>query len=250
MKRTQQNISIAPSPAVAKLSARPELVVLTPVVTQRDAWARELARRIATGWVIKMLGTMFGMILFFIAYFWVLEHARGPATIMPRSSLDVLIPFQPKFLPAYLSLWFYVSFAPALLLDRREMRSYAWATFSLSALGMMFFLLWPTAAPQPEVDWSHYPSFAFLRAADAAGNACPSLHVAFAVFTAIWFERLFRQMQVWRVFHLLNWAWCACILYSTIAIRQHVLLDVIAGAILGALVVFVQLRFLNTKALP
>jgi len=34
----------------------------------------------------------------------------------------------------------------------------------------------------------------------------------------------------------LNWAWCAGILYSTVATRQHVVLDVLAGAVLGALV--------------
>ena len=195
-----------------------------------------------------MFGTMSGMVVFFIAYFWILEHPNGPVSVMKRTAVDELVPFQPQFLPAYLSLWFYVSFAPALLVDRREIRSYAWATLFLSTIGMACFLLWPTAAPQPEVDWSLYPSFAFLRSADGAGNACPSLHVSFAVFTAIWFERLFRQMNAWRLFHVLNWVWCACILYSTIAIRQHVVLDVLAGAMLGAGVAFVQLHRLNRKS--
>jgi membrane-associated phospholipid phosphatase len=34
----------------------------------------------------------------------------------------------------------------------------------------------------------------------------------------------------------LNWIWCLGILYSTVATRQHVFLDVLAGAALGAVI--------------
>ncbi len=71
---------------------------------------------------------------------------------------------------------------------------------------------------------------------DASGNACPSLHVAFAVFTAVWFGHLLRQMKAGGLARSLNWLWCAGILYSTIATRQHVALDVLAGAVLGAVI--------------
>jgi membrane-associated phospholipid phosphatase len=95
------------------------------------------------------------------------------------------------------------------------------------------------------VDWSRHAAFDFLQAVDASGNACPSLHVAFAVFTAIWFGRLGRQMGVGRSVRALNWLWCAGILYSTVAVRQHVALDVLAGAGLGAIVAAAHLRWLR-----
>ena len=138
-----------------------------------------------------------------------------------------------------------MSLAPALLIDRRELISYGLAAVGLSAIGLGLFLFWPTAVPRPDVDWSQHPAFAFLQSVDASGNACPSLHVAFAVFTAIWFERLWRQMGARRLVRTLNWLWCLGILYSTIAIRQHVSLDVLAGAVLGATVAVVQLRLLR-----
>jgi membrane-associated phospholipid phosphatase len=69
--------------------------------------------------------------------------------------------------------------------------------------------------------------------------------VAFAVFTAVWFERLLRQMGAGRLVRALNWLWCLGILYSTVAIRQHVWLDVLAGAVLGATVAVVHLRLLR-----
>jgi hypothetical protein len=39
-----------------------------------------------------------------------------------------------------------------------------------------------------------------------------------------------------------NWLWCLGILYSTVATLQHVFLDVVAGAALGAVVAVLFLR--------
>ena len=211
----------------------------------RLAWWHEAGGRLLTWWPAKLLGTALGMTVFFVAYFWVLNHPLYPVTTMPFTGLDRLIGFQAAALPLYLSLWFYVSLAPALLVDRRELVSYGSAWVALSGSGLGIFLLWPTAVPRTAIEWSQHPSFAFLQAADAAGNACPSLHVAFAVFTACWFGRLLRQMGAGRGLRAGNWLWCAGILYSTIAIRQHVALDVLAGAALGALAAAVHLSWLG-----
>ena len=220
---------------------------LPPKRPLKAGWPSPVVARVLTDWPAKMLGTTLGMTLFFFAYFWVLDHPLFAVTVMPLTVVDRLIGFQPAALPLYLSLWFYVSLAPALLVDRRELVSYGLAAVALSVVGLGIFLCWPTAVPPPDVDWSHHPGFGFLKAADAAGNACPSLHVAFAVFTAVWFARLLRRMDAGRVVRSLNWVWCAGILYSTIATRQHVSLDVLAGAVLGACVAALHLRWLRVS---
>ena len=138
------------------------------------------------------MGTTLVMTLFFIAYFVVLHHPLFPVTTMPFTAIDRLIRFRPEALPLYLSLWLYVSLVPALLIDRRELVSYALATAGISVVGLGIFLLWPTTVFWPDADWSQHPAFAFLQSVDASGNACPSLHVAFAVFTAVWLRRLLR----------------------------------------------------------
>jgi membrane-associated phospholipid phosphatase len=194
----------------------------------RQAWIRGL-----TFWPAKMIGMTAGMTLFFAAYFCVLRHPLFPVTIMPITAVDRFIRFQPEALPLYLSLWFYVSLVPVLLVERRELVSYALAAAGISVVGLGIFLLWPTAVNWPDADWSQYPAFAFLQSVDASGNVCPSLHVAFAVFTAIWLGRLLRRMGAGCGVCAFNWLWCLGILYSTIAIRQHVILDVLAGAGLG-----------------
>jgi membrane-associated phospholipid phosphatase len=83
------------------------------------------------------------------------------------------------------------------------------------------------------VDVAQHPAFAALQGVDAAGNACPSMHVASAVFTALWLWRLLGEMHAQRWLHGLNAAWLLLIVCSTVATRQHVVLDVLAGAALG-----------------
>jgi len=213
----------------------------------RFAWFRLLAARVATFWPAKMIGTTAGMAAFFAVYLWILQHPLRPPLVMPLTAVDRWIGFWPGALPLYLSLWLYVSLAPALLTDRRELISLALGAVAMSAVGLGTFLIWPTAVPTPDVEWARYPSFAFLKSVDASGNACPSLHVAFAVFTARWFGHLFRNGQAATWLRVGNWLWCVGIVYSTVATRQHVSLDVLAGAVLGGGIATINLRWLNSR---
>jgi membrane-associated phospholipid phosphatase len=198
-------------------------------------WPREVASRFAHRWVVKMWGTAAIMTAFFVAYFWLLNHSRLPVTIVPRIFVDRWIAFRPAALPLYVSLWVYVPLAPALLVASRDMKAYVAAVLALSAVGFGIFIVWPTAIPKPDVEVASAASIAYLKGVDASGNAFPSLHVAFAVFTAMLFQRLLRGLRSGIAAEALNWTWCAGIVYSTVAIRQHVALDAVAGIALGAL---------------
>jgi membrane-associated phospholipid phosphatase len=208
-------------------------------------WLHQARIRMLVSWPVKLIGTALVMTGFFIAYFWVLNHPFFHVVTMPLTTVDRLISFRPEALPLYFSLWFYVSLAPALLVDRREIASYGVVTVGMSVIGLGIFILWPTTVLWPDVDWARHPAFLFLKTVDAAGNACPSLHVAFAVFTAVWLGRLLREMGAGRLVRGFNWVWCLGILYSTIAIRQHVVLDVLAGTGLGGAVAGLHLRWLR-----
>lgn len=200
-------------------------------------------RRLRTCTLAKMLTTTLGIGAFFIAYFWVLHHPFSTPMLMPVTALDRLVGFEPAFLPLYFSLWFYVSIAPALLASGRELAGYSAASFAISVIGLGVFMLWPTTAPPFAPVGSVPDSMQFLKEVDLAANACPSLHVAFAVFTALWLARILREMGSGPLLHGLSALWCAGILYSTLATRQHVLLDVLAGAALGAAVAVVHMRW-------
>ncbi len=215
-----------------------------------DGGKGQLWARLRHLWLAKMLSTTLGISAFFMAYFWVLRHPMFAVVVMPVTALDQAVGFHAEALPVYLSLWLYVSLAPALMGSGRELLSFGLASLALAVLGLGAFMLWPTAVPEFAIDWSAHPSVAFLKRVDVSANACPSLHVAFAVFSAIWLARLLAEMACGRVWQALNWLWCGAILYSTLATRQHVVLDVIAGALLGAAVATAHLRWLARVRRP
>jgi membrane-associated phospholipid phosphatase len=208
-------------------------------------WLRLAGARLRALWQAKLIGMPLGMTVFFAAYFWLLMHERHPVTNVPRIFIDRWVGFEPRALGLYVSLWIYVVLAPALISSRRELAAYAWAAAAMSAVGFGTFILWPTAVPVADFAVPASPSLAYLKGVDASGNAFPSLHVAFAVFTAVWLGRLLRELGAGAPARALNVLWCLGIVYSTVAIRQHVALDAIAGALLGGAVAAVQMGLLG-----
>jgi membrane-associated phospholipid phosphatase len=103
----------------------------------------------------------------------------------------------------------------------------------MAVIGLAIFLALPTKVPDFGVDWSLYPLLAFLKRVDVSGNACPSLHAAFAVFTAVVLHTQLTAMRAPRIFLAGNVLWCLGIVYSTLSTRQHVALDVVAGSVLA-----------------
>jgi membrane-associated phospholipid phosphatase len=203
----------------------------------------EVKARLAANWRWKAAGIPAGTAVFFAAYFWLLENPRVPVQVMPVTATDRWVPFWPAMLPAYLSLWVYVSLAPGLAKDLRELRAIGLGALGLAVAGLGIFWVWPTAVPAGDIDWAGHGALRLLKGVDATGNACPSLHVAFAVWAAVWFARLLGEAGAGRRVHAVSAAWCAAIVVSTVAIRQHVVLDVAAGVLLGAAAGWINLRW-------
>jgi hypothetical protein len=240
----------AKSPAATRPSSEIVSGVAPSAPLSPGLTGRELVRRLRTHILLKAVGTPLFMVGFFVGYFLLLKHPITAVTLMPVSAPDRWISFQPAALVFYLSLWFYVALVPALIDDRRELVIYGWALGWLCLAGLGIFLVWPTAIPPPEINWSEHRAFLFLKSVDAAGNACPSLHVTFAVFSSVWFDRLLRRMHAGVFVRAINFLWCTAILYSTLAIKQHVTCDVVAGIALGAIAVAIHTRYGRSTIAP
>src|SRR3569832_1507011 len=176
------------------------------VTSSGAVWQHEMLARLCALWLVKMLGTTFGISTFMIAYFWVLHHPAFPVTIMPLTSLDRALAYHPEALPLYLSLWVYISLGPALLKTGKELAAYAATACVLGAIGLTIFFNWP--------------------------------------------DVLLKKAKTGWPIRLLNWLWCAGILYSTLAVLQHVVLDVAGGmalGMMGAALHLVSLRLFNRK---
>ena len=204
-----------------------------------------MAYRVRHHLVLKTLGITAFMWVFFLAYFYLLRHPARPVQEMPLTALDRALPFQPAAFVAYASLWVYVGIPPGLMLSLREVLVYGLWMGSLCLVGLGCFYLWPTAVPLHvyAAGGAGQGGMALLQGVDAAGNACPSLHVATATFTAAWVHRLMRLTGAPAPMVALNGLWLALIVYSTLAIKQHVLLDALAGALLAALFAWPSLRW-------
>lgn len=185
---------------------------------------------------------MLFMGVFFWGYFGVLRNPLFPTTVMPLIELDAWIPFTPLAFPAYVSLWVYASLAPALLRNFRMLAIFAQWITGLCLFSLAIFWLFPTTVPAAGIDWSLYPEMAVIKNADPGGNACPSLHVAAAVFSAFWLDRVFRAVGAPLALRWLSGLQCLAILWSTVATRQHVMLDVLAGTVVGTVFAVLSLR--------
>lgn len=210
--------------------------------SQQMPWYRQVAAVMPRHMYLKGIGTTLFIGLFFGAYFYLLKGPAYATTVMPLTLLDRLIGFQPLALPMYISLWVYVSIPPALLATRRELYGYGLAMAGTCLAALVVFYFWPTAVPAANIDWARYPDVDFLKNMDASGNACPSLHVVTAVFSGIWLHHLLRRFGAPRWILVCNWVWCVGIVYSTLATRQHVAVDVLAGLALGVPAAYLSLR--------
>ncbi len=197
--------------------------------------ARRLRRLLTAHAWLKGLGTTGIMTVFFMLYFHLALHPVRPVTTMPMTPLDRWIGLQPWALPIYLSLWVYVCLPAMLMESRRELLRFGAGISAVCAVGLGIFYLWPTQVPPMAAYYAGHPAFDLLRGVDAAGNACPSLHVATAVFAGLWLDGLLGRLGLGlgRRARWVNALWCALIVYSTMAVKQHVFVDVACGALLG-----------------
>lgn len=206
---------------------------LSGSATPDTLWHREMWPRMKVAPLLKALGLTAFLTIFFIIYLWLLKNPAYAVTVMPTTFIDAAIPFHGEALILYLSLWAYIGMPVWMFGTRKGLVGYGFAACALCLIGLGCFYLWPTAIARPDIDWARYPGFAFLQHIDAAGNACPSMHVASAVFSAIWTDRLLRDMRGGIGLRLASALWCLGIVYSTLATKQHVALDALGGCVLA-----------------
>lgn len=165
-------------------------------------------------------------------YLFLQRHVLFPVTAMQPTALDRMVPFVPGTVYLYESLWLLMPIAPWLMSSREEVIRYARGLSLISLAGFAIFILYPTSCPRPR----EIPDNALYRnliSFDLELHAFPSLHAAFAVFHGACCHALFRQ-GVWRRgVQVCIWLWVAGIVVSTLLTRQHVILDVLAGILLG-----------------
>jgi len=207
-----------------------------------------LRQRLLSYWLLKGLGTSVFMTGFFWAYFSILNQPHSTPIVMPLIWLDRWIVLTPFAFPIYASLWVYVSLPPALMGNLKALIHFGLWISALCLTCLALFWFFPTQTPAVDMDWSQYPGLAMIKGVDAAGNACPSLHVASAVFSACWLARILRQLPAPTLWRWLSAAHCLAIVWSTMATLQHVALDVLCGTVVGLVFATASLAHVKNTA--
>lgn len=196
-------------------------------------WLAALGRRCAVLWQLKLVGNIAATVGFFVLYFAVMQRALPHAWILPLTPLDRWLELRVVALPLYASLWLYLALPPAFAKELRELGTFAVNAALMSGIALAIFWFWPTAVPIFPIDGLMHPALHFLKTTDAAGNAFPSLHVSFSVYACSFIARQLREIGAPTWVRALNVAWAVGIVYSTLAVRQHVAIDVAGGLLLG-----------------
>lgn len=186
-------------------------------------WARLTAE-----WRLKLLLFLLLNAGFWLGYQTLARQAFFPLRTVPHTTLDQAIAYQPAFWGwVYLSQFLFTGAVPLFLTRREELRRYALSVGVMGGVSFTVFLFFPTQAPRP-IDLGNTLPMQFLAAADGPLNALPSLHSAFIIAMTFLSQRIFGTKAFVPAV-----IWGGAILYSTLAIKQHYALDLLAGAGVG-----------------
>lgn len=186
---------------------------------------------------LKMVGHCLAIPGFLAVYLLVGANPMFPVTLMPALALDEWTPLWPWTVWIYFSLWVYICLPAMFMGEKRELWLYFLGALLMAVVGLTIFLYWPTATAYQLQDWSGYPAtLTFMKDEDYSRNACPSLHVAYAVWTALWLRLLLRRAGAGSGWQIGNVLWAVLIILSTLTTKQHVVIDLAAGATLGGLI--------------
>lgn len=151
-----------------------------------------------------------------------------------ESALDRSIPLVPWTIIIYFGCYLFwaVNYVLCVRLDRRSAWQFLSADFLAKLVCLACFLILPTTNTRPEITGSSIWDvvMCFLYQVDAADNLFPSIHCLTSWFCYIGIRGR-REVPKWyRVFSCL---FALAVFISTLTTKQHVIIDVIAGAALA-----------------
>jgi membrane-associated phospholipid phosphatase len=158
-----------------------------------------------------------------------------PNGTVPLTWFDRVIPFQPRWVSVYLSLYLLNPIGPLFERSRENLFRYARGILFFFVCGFVCFVVFPVPGPRPPTADAFW-LYQRLILIDRPYNSFPSLHAACAVYAVLFAAHASSDTSrphLRRSLLSLAWLWVGVILYSTMATRQHFAVDLPAGMFLG-----------------
>jgi hypothetical protein len=149
-----------------------------------------------------------------------------PPHVLRECALDKVIGFHPDAVWPYLS-FFLMQASAFCFIPARYRVSLAKAFLFCASFALAVFLAYPTTLLQPAMS-SASAGLSVIRLIDTPSNCLPSLHAALSILScaALSVDAPKRRK-------VLSALWTVAICWSAIATRQHLTIDISAGALLG-----------------
>ena len=144
--------------------------------------------------------------------------------------IDGRIPFVPAFAAVYVLA--YVQWIAGYILIARESREACCEVLGGEIISklicMALFIIIPTSMVRPEITSEDFFSriMRFLYSIDAPDNLFPSIH---CLESMVCIHGALRMKRIGRWYLWLTLAFSALVFISTVLVKQHVILDIIAG---------------------
>lgn len=183
-----------------------------------------------TGSALRLITCLLALIFFQVGYRWGYADHRGPGVFDATLALDHMLPLVPQFVVFYMLGYVFV-LVPCLAVRERHDFYAATVSFSLMlAVAFLMFRYMPVHMQKtlPLGDEWYVRWTRFQQNVDTHYNNFPSLHVGLNVFAY--------SLLAWQA-RGLSWWWLPLpllIVASTLLIKQHLVLDVVAGIVLAA----------------
>lgn len=201
---------------------------------------------------------MAGYLVFYLAFFALLEHRATPPVVLLHCRLDDLIPFCKYAVVPYFAWFVWVPATLFFLLwraPRREFWRLCLPLFAGMTLSLVICALIPNGVDlRPAAVPGRDPFAAAVRwlyRADTDTNVFPSIHVFNAVTVDLAWQRTAalsapQARRARAASHLL----CAAIVASTLLLRQHSVLDAAGGTLLALALDRLADAWLLRRSLP
>jgi hypothetical protein len=149
------------------------------------------------------------------------------------SALDNAIPFTPELTWLYFVLFPLMWWAVMRQRTVVDAKRFVYGGAAIAWIVSIIFWVYPTTFHRSNIDYDGL--YSWLMLIDTHYNACPSLHGTFAVYSGAWIVYATKKISSL----ILSFIVVAMIFYATIAIRQHGIVDLVLGGIIG----FIAFRF-------
>jgi membrane-associated phospholipid phosphatase len=207
-----------------------------------------IAKRLRAELPLKLMLLMVLDVWVYVPYHYLQHHHFFPGRAIPASFFDRLIPFSDGAVWAYFSVYLLMPIGPFLMIQRGQIFRYAWGIAIISMVADFVFAVWPTSCLRPAALGTN-AVYRMLIAIDNPYDAFPSLHAAFAVYSALCAGQVLNEFR-WGVFlRGAAWFWALLVLYATLATKQHMAADIVAGSVL-ALGVYAGVFYREKSGVP